>query len=168
MGVVFIVVNIEVISIALVLPLAIVLLDLDPYIDIFELLLPPRNDRDWNVILVIFWTRLIVLTVFVIEFLLFLSMATFLLISLFFTITTCLKRHIHQHNLSEWTTAKLYTQFRLILSPGDFVIRHFVGSVMIFVQIVVTLFTWLVVKLSCCYSYGCSTSICYTIYCRNK
>ncbi len=145
-GLFFVVTHISLFSITIFMPCIGVPLNLDPFYHVFELILPSPYDRSITVILTVPLIRLFLALVCVFEFARFFTIFLFVCISMALTLVTCLRQLVKQSAMSECKTLKLYTQLRVVLKIGDYVIRYVLLFFLTGSQFYITTLWWLVLK----------------------
>lgn len=143
-GMLLFVTNLGILGIFFLLPLATVVMDLDPAYYIFELFLPSRYERNLTTIILAVLLRWFLFMVVVLEFLRFGFMIVFFLVVLAFTAIKCVNQTVNCSHRSERVTLKLYMQLRIILKVGDHFIRHLIALLLIFAQVLITATAWMV------------------------
>ncbi len=130
------------------MPIIGVVLNLDPFYHVFELILPSVYNRSFTVILTVPLIRLFVSWVCSVEFVRFIDILLFVFIAIALTLVTCLRQLVKQSGNAEWRTLKLYTQLRIVLKIGDFFIRHVLFLFLTCSQFIITTLWWFVLKCS--------------------
>lgn len=138
----------DIIGAFILFPLATVLMDLDPAYFMQEILLPSPYERRFKTIVLLFFIRWSLFSVVVLEFSRFLFNNFIFLIAPLFTLIKCVNQLIHNAQISERSTLKLYMHLRIILKIGDRFIRQIVALLLTFGQVVITVSFWMVHKCS--------------------
>ncbi len=123
-----------------------IMFDLDPFYFVFELFLPSPYYRSLGLILGIPLVRFLLSFVCIFEFQRFFTVLIFVALSGARTMLECMTELKYLSRKSEMYCLNLYARLRVLLTSGDFFLRHVLALLLTCGQIIITSFWWVALK----------------------
>lgn len=146
LGILLFVVNLELIGVIVFVTPVLILMELDPFYHVFEIVLASPYERNMTTILSILLLRFFLVTISILELARFCAAFLIAVIVLAFTFTKCLQQLVHTPQINERVLLNYYIHLRIVLKIADFFLRHFVALLLIFAQVLITVSVWMVLK----------------------
>lgn len=128
-------------------PLLAILLQLDPYYYVFELILPSPYDRSVALILTIYFARLLIGYIWFFEFLRFNSILVFVAVCCEHTMLTILKQLTTQSKIfPERLLLHIYSQLSIVMNTGDYFLRNTLLIFISYSQVLIIITMWMVIR----------------------
>lgn len=145
-GIVLTALNLFTLAALALLPIFGIYQNIDPFYHVFEAFLPSAYDRSLSQIIGIVFVRLFFTFVCLFEFTQFSFIITMTVLSIYFTLCSCFFSLSQLSPNRDTLTLHLYTQLRVFLYHGDYVIRNVMAIILFCLQVMVTLEWWFSLK----------------------